>query len=137
MTAGVHNNSSSPRPRAYLTFYVPGCSVLVFRKINGTCNSRRASRIKDRIYINIYQRSPQHPQAVYVASRRVQEQAKWVSAGRIPSSKHVRQLRGSIDRRWRIAVWRDCANDGGRHRTVAALPMSRVIAQRPANSILF
>lgn len=42
MTAGVHNNSSSPRPRAYLTFYVPGCSALVFRKINGTCNSRRA-----------------------------------------------------------------------------------------------
>lgn len=36
-----------------------------------------------------------------------------------------RQLRGSMERRWWIAVWRDCANDGV---GIVALPMGRIIA---------
>jgi len=36
----------------------------------------------------------------------------------------MRQLRGSMERRWWIAVWRDCTNDGV---GIVALPMGRII----------
>ncbi|KAH9062642.1 hypothetical protein EDB83DRAFT_2552100 [Lactarius deliciosus] len=43
-----------------------------------------------------------------------------------PASARMRQLRGSMERRWWIAVWRDCAYDGV---GIVALPMGRIIAR--------
>ncbi|KAH9044870.1 hypothetical protein EDB84DRAFT_1635299 [Lactarius hengduanensis] len=76
-----------------------------------------------------YQQCVPDVSKLYATSRRVLEHAEWIylsgDSSNRPAGARMRQLRGSMERRWWIAVWRDCANDGV---GIVALPMGRIIA---------